>query len=112
MLRKLQIAALILWLVMPAYSDATWNRVLEVKGTATKQTDLFEVKGSKWRIRWQKAQPDETVDIYIYRKDGSAESTISTNKTTSDESYVHKSGTFYLQIVATTGYVITVEDWR
>ena len=71
-------------LVPSSYSQSgskSWFKVLEVKGTASKQTDLFE-------------------------------SAIATQSEGADESYVHKSGTFYLNISASTAYTIVVEDWR
>lgn len=89
-----------------------WYPVLEVKGTATKQTDLFETKGSKWRIRWQKPNAEDHLRIYVYNKDGSLATAIASKNATTDESYVHKPGTYYLAIGASSAYHITVEDWR
>lgn len=89
-----------------------WYRVLEVKSTASKQTDLFETKGSKWRIRWQKPAPENLLHITVYDKDGRPLNVIATKDTTTDESYMHKAGKFYLSINASHSYTVTVEDWR
>ena len=89
-----------------------WYQVLEVKGTASKQTDLFETKGSKWRIRWLKPAPDNHLSIYVYDKDGKPISSVLTQRTTNDESYIHQSGSFYLSINASDGYTTTIEDCR
>jgi hypothetical protein len=96
----------------PQSGSKSWYQVLEVKGTASKQTDLFETKGTKWRIRWQKTNPKDQLSIYVFAKDGSPESAIATQSEGADESYIHKSGTFYLNISASTAYTIVVEDWR
>lgn len=89
-----------------------WYQVLKVEGTATKQTDLFETKGTKWRIRWEKAKPEDHLSVYVYDKDGKVVTAVQAQATTQDESYVHRAGKFYLAIGATTTYTITVEDWR
>lgn len=89
-----------------------WYQVLKVEGTATKQTDLFETKGTKWRIRWEKANPDDGLSIYVYDKDGTIITAIASKNTAKDESYMHKPGRYYLSIAATDSYSITVEDWR
>lgn len=89
-----------------------WSQVLEVKSTASKQTDVFSVNGSKWRIRWQKSEPESRLNIYVFAQDGSAVDAISTKNSKNDESYIHKAGSFYLRIDASTAYTITVEDWH
>lgn len=90
----------------------TWYQVLEVKGTASKQTDLFTIKGTKWRIKWQKPASDNSLRVTIYDKEGTPIDMILTKDSTNDESYIHKAGTYYLSISASNGYIITVEDWR
>ncbi len=98
-------------LMVPVYAQ-TWHQVLEVKGSANKQTDLFEIKGSKWRIKWQKPKPEDRLSIFIYDKDGQPVDVIAAKESTADESYVHKPGKFYLSITATDTYTISIEDWR
>ena len=89
-----------------------WVQVLEVKGSASKQTDRFEIKGGKWRIRWNKTAESE-LSIYAYGKDETSyEASVQTVKETEGESFVHKSGNFYLSILSTGNYQITVDDWR
>jgi hypothetical protein len=83
----------------------TWYQVLEVKSTASKQTDLFETKGTKWRIRWQKPTAEDHLTISVYDKNGAPIELISTNGATKDESYIHKPGTFYLKIIARCAYM-------
>lgn len=114
---KLRLLKILLvgYLVIPAYSQSgtrAWYQVLEVKGTATKQTDLFETKGTKWRVRWEKTKPEDHLSVYVYDKDGKPITAIQTQSATRDESYIHKPGKYYLAIGATTTYSITVEDWR
>lgn len=106
---------LVLILVSTAYAQSetkAWVQVLEVKGSATKQTDLFETKGSKWRVRWEKINPEDTLSVYVYDQDGKPVTAIASKKALKDESYIHKPGRYYLSIAATDSYSITVEDWR
>lgn len=108
----LKLCLVFILLICSVYaSTASWHSVLEVKGTASKQTDLFETTGSKWRIRWEKPSAD-SLNIYVYDQKGNPVDVISAKKTTSDESYIHKAGKFYLSISASREYVVTVEDWR
>lgn len=90
----------------------TWAPVLEVRGSASKQTDLFEIRGQKWRIRWQKPTPESHLSIYLRDKDGKTINIILSNEMTSDESYIHTRGLFSLETNATGPYIVTVEDWR
>ena len=109
MTKRLMLIAMLL--AVSAYAG-TWHKIMEVKGTASKQTDIFETVGSKWRIRWQKPASDSKLSITIYDTDGKAVDLIATKQSTEDESYVHKAGKFYLSLNASDGYVIIVEDWR
>jgi len=109
----LKLCLVFILLICSVYaSTASWHSVLEIKGTASKQTDLFETSGSKWRIRWEKPSPEDQLNIYVYDQQGNPVNVISTQKTTNDESYFHKPGKFYLTISASHGYIITVDDWR
>jgi hypothetical protein len=111
-MRKL-LSCVVLGLALMVFVYAqTWYQVLEVKSTASKQTDVFETKGTKWRIRWQKPTAEDHLTVYVYDKNGDPIEIVSTNKATQDESYLHKPGTFYLKINAGCAYTITVEDWR
>lgn len=115
MKRKLSSFVLISLLVPVIYAQSgtkAWYQVLEVKGTANKQTDTFTTKGSKWRVRWQKPAPDNSLRVTVYDKEGTPIDMILTKDSTNDESYIHKAGTFYLGISASNGYTIIVEDWR
>lgn len=112
---KITRTILVLCLLSSAYAQSgtkAWYQVLEVKGTANKQTDLFQTKGSKWRIKWVKPKPENRLTICIYDKEGKAVSVILTSMSTQDDSYVHKSGDYYLDIMASDEYSIIVEDWR
>jgi len=95
----------------PQSDSKSWHQVLEVKGSSTKQTDLFEIRGSKWRIRWQKPNADSSLYNYVYDKSGSPFDVVLA-KGGADESYMHQPGTFYMKIAASDSYIITVEDWR
>lgn len=94
----------------PESGQQQWYQIVEIKGTGTKQTDVFETKGTKWRVRWE-AKPDDRLTIYVYDRNGELISAIS-SKNARDESYVHKPGKYYLAIAATEAYTIIVEDWR
>lgn len=114
-LRLLQMFFVICLAILPVYPQSgtrAWVQVLEVKGSATKQTDLFETKGSKWRVRWEKPARENYLTITVYGKEGDPIDVISTKSTTNDESYIHKPGRFYLSINASDSYTIIVEDWR
>jgi hypothetical protein len=95
------------------YSPATqsWYQVLEVKGRVDKQTDLFEIKATKWRVSWQTSGKG-MLAIFVRTKDDAPVTSTSVEGSNSDETYIHHAGTFYLKILASQEYVIKVEEWR
>lgn len=110
-----RLAAVVILLITPGVSHPAqqkWVQVLEITGSATKQTDLFETRGAKWRVRWRKTNADESLSIYVYASDGGIIDVIATKKTLSDESYIHKAGTFYLKLNSSDSYNVIIEDWR
>lgn len=53
---------------MPAWAqEPTWRTVVEWKGTGNKTTEVFTVKATEWRVRWERTVVGYAFDIYVYR---------------------------------------------
>lgn len=107
----LPVLALCSLLSSPIQQDAaTWRRVLEISGTSTKQTDLFHISGSKWRISWAVKSKDR-ITIGVMDKEGNVVS-VASGSDGADVTHIHKSGTFYLNITSSGPYKIVVDEFR
>lgn len=91
-------------------SSKEWRVVRTYMGDSTdKNTDLFEINEPQWRVR---VSTEDSVSIYWHEpSSGNQDDLIDMGSKGSDESYVYKNGSFYLEIFASSGkYRIVVEE--
>lgn len=94
--------------------SASWHPVIEITGQGNKQTDVFEITGGKWRIAWDttKSNKKGTFAIAVYDESGKLLMTAANVSTPDkDETYIHRSGKFYLSILATVPYAVRIEEF-
>jgi len=100
-------------------------KIKEWSGTGTKTTEAFTISGSQWAISWGFNPDSPTYGVYAnffsietYKSGGTfpidlTANIANTNQNLSDVSYIHQSGTFYLNITSMSGnWKVVVYDYQ
>ena len=108
----------------PLIVSKSWHKVTEINGKSDKVTDIFKIKGDKWKYIWS-CDPDTTygegfdgISIFVY-PEGETEMYVSSIFLAScnegDENFVHEGEENYYFNVGTAnlnGWSIVVEDYH
>ena len=102
--------------VAPAYVP-TWHRVGEVSGDSATQTDLFAIKGTKWRINWDAvASADTSGGLFTFYPGTSDGSSACTNEMDHKEVGVTKISGIFICDQGNGSYLIDTNsffvDWH
>jgi hypothetical protein len=122
--RKLLLTLIFLCIVVPVVHATNWQNVETFTGTSTRDTDLFMVNATEWRIRWSYtpaagfAGDLAVFGFHVYEKGGllPEQSLLKTGRNEiSGTTYMHKGQKdYYLKIstgnLAASGYTITIEQ--
>lgn len=97
----------------PEGDTKEWIKVKEWNGTSSKETEIFQMNSTEWRVNWTSSN-DALFSIFVRDDTGKLVSlAANTLKAGSDTSYVHRRGQFYLKISAgDTRWSVFVEDKR
>ena len=91
-----------------------WRTVKTWRGTGLKKTEQFTIKSETWRVRWRLSKGDmnlQLMQVMMYEAGSDMpDFLVNTDKPGSDISYVHRSGTFRLEINAMGSWQIAVEE--
>jgi len=91
----------------------TWREVIAWQGSGAMNTETFEIIGSSWRVNWtSKGGRDSLLQIFIYDENSNLVGLAANIQgSSSDSSYVHKEGRYYLKInSANMDWTIVVEE--
>jgi hypothetical protein len=97
----------------------TWHRLLVLKGTDGKQTDLFQIRGRVWRVLWHNEDPDDkklknTAGLFIdaFPKDDTIPQHVCAKVGSGgDSTDLVGPGNYFLKITAAGGsWELAVED--
>jgi hypothetical protein len=101
--------------------EKSWHRLFTLKGTETRQTDLFHIEGKTWRVVWHNQDPDDkklkgTSGLFVdaYPKDDTIpQHACAKVGTGGDTSELQGPGNYYLKITASGGsWELAVEDFH
>jgi hypothetical protein len=95
----------------PAAGAKTWVVIKEWSGNGAKDTETFTV-GSEWRVDWVNSGSLLGVTIYDAATKFPVGLAANTTAQTSDTSFQHKAGTYYLSVNAIGPWKIAVQDMR
>ncbi len=91
-------------------TTSEWRIVRSYTGSSSKNTDPFSISGNPWRIRVISKASMLTLALFNASSGDVEEIVINMNDPGTDETYIYKKGTFYLDIIAVGGYEIVVEE--
>jgi len=103
---------------LPAVSvtpvPAQWKMVQTFEGESYKNTPNFDLSSNEWRISWQ-ATPGKMGEglfsFEVFRADGSMLDLVANIVGSGEDvSYMKEAGSFYLKIMASEKYKITIES--
>jgi len=91
-------------------TPSAWAPLGEWSGSGPKQTELFEVPTSQWRVSWR-ARGDGLIQIYVYNQTGELVGVAANHQGDGEDvSYVNSSGVHYLVVnAALTSWKVTAE---
>jgi hypothetical protein len=95
----------------PAVGTKNWVVIKEWSGNGAKDTETFTV-GSEWRVDWVNSGSYLGVTIYDAATKFPVGLAANTQAQTSDTSFQHKAGTYYLSVNAIGGWKVAVQDMR
>lgn len=91
-------------------TTSEWRIVRSYTGSSSKNTDPFSISGNPWRIRVTSKSSVLTISFHSASTGTIEDIVISMNSPGTDETYIYKKGTFYLDIIAIGSYEIVVEE--
>ncbi len=91
-------------------TTSEWRVVRTYTGSSSKNTDPFSISGNPWRIRVTSKSSVLTISFHSASTGTIEDIVISMNSPGTDETYIYKKGTFYLDIIAIGSYEIVVEE--
>jgi len=91
-------------------TTSEWRIVRSYTGSSSKNTDPFSISGNPWRIRVISKASMLTLALFNASSGDVEEIVINMNDPGTDETYIYRKGTFYLDIIAYGSYEIVVEE--
>ncbi len=91
-------------------TTSEWRIVRSYTGSSSKNTDPFSISGNPWRIRVISKASMLTLALFNASSGDVEEIVINMNDPGTDETYIYRKGTFYLDIIAYGSYEIIVEE--
>jgi len=91
-------------------TTSEWRVVRSYTGSSSKNTDPFSISGNPWRIRVKSKASMLTLALVNAYSGDVEEIVINMNGPGTDETYIYRKGSFYLDIVVYGSYEILVEE--
>ena len=85
----------------------TWTNIKRWKGPGTKTTELFEIYGEEWMLKWQGG--GWPVKISIYKVDGSEMVLVDSFYEVQGLEHVYQGGVFCLKIASIYKWILYVD---
>ncbi|MFQ5998959.1 MAG: hypothetical protein ACE5KO_06595 [Candidatus Bathyarchaeia archaeon] len=94
-----------------ALDEKQWKQVLQWNGKGVANTQIFQIQGDQWRIRWYAPPEGGNIDVDVYDEFRKRVHLVANHDGVSAESYIVGKGRYYIYVNAGGGeWTVTVED--
>lgn len=92
-------------------TPAKFSTSHEWRGRGNKNTDVFRISNSPWRLNWSLTSGNSLLQVFVYRDDGTLQSTaVNQLERGNGDTLIHEAGRFRLEINAVGSWKLSIDE--